>query len=124
MQPLHAVGKPVEAATAAASPVPAATAPYAVEAGLPSPLGPSPGTAAKPGANFAVYAPNAEAVSLCLYDWDNQPLMEVPMQRSADGAVWHLFVAGLPQVSCWDGLTVMLVCRSAGCMPCGLLLRW
>ena len=63
------------------------------------PLGASPGSAANPGVNFALYAPNATSVTLCLRDWQDAPVMETLMHRSGD--VWHAFVAGLPQVGGW-----------------------
>lgn len=69
--------------------------------GSTSPLGASPGTAEAPGVNFALYAPNATSVTLCLSDWDDKPLFEAPLQREGD--VWHGFVPGLPQVGvAWD----------------------
>jgi pullulanase/glycogen debranching enzyme len=67
-----------------------------MEPGTAAPLGASPGPADKPGVNFAIYAPNATSVTLCLSDWEDQPLMEAPLQRTGD--VWHGLVAGLPQV--------------------------
>jgi hypothetical protein len=63
--------------------------------GTPSPLGASPGPAETPGVNFALWAPNATAVTLCLFDWEDKPLLEAPLQRTGD--VWHSLVAGLPQ---------------------------
>ncbi|EFN57533.1 hypothetical protein CHLNCDRAFT_34754 [Chlorella variabilis] len=65
------------------------------EPGTPSPLGASPAAGSKPGVNFALYAPNASSVTLCLRDWDDRPVMEASLQRTGD--VWHAFVAGLPQ---------------------------
>lgn len=104
MQLLRAAGTPVEAAPSAP-----AAAPFTVQAGKPAPLGPSPSSASKPGVNFAVYAPHATSVWLCLFDWENKPLMEAPMQRSDGGDIWHVFVAGLPQVSCQSCVHCTLV---------------
>ena len=83
-------------AAATAGPTAAAARNYAVEPGTAAPLGASPGSAANPGVNFALYAPNATSVTLCLRDWQDAPVMETLMHRSGD--VWHAFVAGLPQV--------------------------
>eukprot|EP00887_Chlorella_sp_A99_P000861 scaffold5.g861.t1 len=86
--------RPPGAAPAAA---PAAPAPaYAAEAGAPAPLGPSPGLEGRAGVNFAVQAPHAGSVALCLYDGEGAPLLEAAMHRSREG-VWHAFVPGLPQ---------------------------
>ena len=45
------------------------------------------------GVNFAVYAPLAQQIELCLFDQDDKET-RLPMHSSAMG-VWHLFVNGL-----------------------------
>lgn len=63
--------------------------------GAAAPLGASPSEdESKPGVNFALWAPNATAVTLCLSDWEDAPLLEAPMAR--DGDVWTALVEGLP----------------------------
>jgi hypothetical protein len=52
--------------------------------GSPEPLGPSPTV---DGVNFALFSANASAVSLCLFDKDNNPLKELPMQKTGMGSV-------------------------------------
>lgn len=79
-----------------AGPVAPDAAALTVEPGAPSPLGASPSPdPATPGVNFALWAPNATSVTLCVHDWEDTPVMETLMQRTGD--VWHAFVAGLPQ---------------------------
>lgn len=48
-------------------------------AGSPEPLGPSPTVN---GVNFALFSANATAVSLCLFDKDNTPIRELPMENT------------------------------------------
>ncbi|KAI3438769.1 hypothetical protein D9Q98_001187 [Chlorella vulgaris] len=84
-----------EPAKAASPAPPTPPAKLEMKPGSTSPLGASPGTAEAPGVNFALYAPNATSVTLCLSDWDDKPLFEAPLQREGD--VWHGFVPGLPQ---------------------------
>ncbi|KAI7841863.1 hypothetical protein COHA_004392 [Chlorella ohadii] len=66
-----------------------------VEPGQPTPLGASPGQDGQKGVNFALWAPAATSVTLCLHDDQDRPIMETLMQRTGD--TWHAFVAGLPQ---------------------------
>ena len=113
---MHAVGGSAGGAAAAAGA--AAVAPaqlpaidattLTVEPGEPSPLGASPGSAGRRGVNFALWAPAATSVTLCLHDWQDRPIMETLMQRTGD--TWHAFVEGLPQVR--GG-------ASGGCIPGG-----
>ena len=73
---------------------PAASAP-ALDDGRPWPLGASParqGEAA--GLNFAVWAPDASALELCLFDADGrEELHRLPLPACSEG-VWHGFLAG------------------------------
>ncbi|KDD74857.1 hypothetical protein H632_c1029p0 [Helicosporidium sp. ATCC 50920] len=57
------------------------------------PLGASPTSR---GINFAVVAPNATRVRLCLFDASNSPLQEVEMSRAENGT-WHCLAVGLPR---------------------------
>ncbi|MCU4677371.1 glycogen debranching protein GlgX [Catenovulum sp. 2E275] len=43
------------------------------------------------GTNFAVYAPDAEKVELCLFDKDENEIAKIPMPGKK-GRVWHVFV--------------------------------
>ncbi|KAL6778753.1 ISA3 [Auxenochlorella protothecoides x Auxenochlorella symbiontica] len=65
--------------------------PLELEPGSASPLGASP---AEGGVNFALAAPHATAVTLCLYNADNSPLQELKLHSTGD--VWHGLVDGLP----------------------------
>ena len=79
----------------------------AVLPGKSVPLGPSSGgPAGEPGVNFALAAPNATAVSLCLYDAAGAPLAEAPMHRDGGAGVWHGFVPGLPPKGVLYGVRV------------------
>nr|WP_188699278.1 glycogen debranching protein GlgX [Bowmanella pacifica] len=63
-----------------------------VTTGLPKPLG---ATLTASGCNFAVHAPNAEAVVLCLFHSDTEePLLEVDLPART-GKIWHGHVEGL-----------------------------
>ncbi len=101
---MHAVGSSGGSAAAAAgaaavvpSQLPAIDATtLTVEPGQPTPLGASPGQDGQKGVNFALWAPAATSVTLCLHDDQDRPIMETLMQRTGD--TWHAFVAGLPQV--------------------------
>lgn len=46
------------------------------------------------GTNFAVYAPEAENVQLCLFDSDENQLAKIDMPGKK-GRVWHVFVEGV-----------------------------
>lgn len=60
------------------------------------PLGPSPGGPnGETGVNFALAAPNATSVTLCLYNAAGKAAGEGSMHRDGSG-VWHGFVPGLP----------------------------
>lgn len=60
--------------------------------GKPAPLGPS---RQDDGWNFAVFAPDATALTLCLYCADTEePLAELPF-TARTGDIWHLAVAGV-----------------------------
>ena len=98
---------PPAAAATATAPARQSIAPASlrVEAGAAAPLGASPGPAGGPaGVNFALWAPAATSVTLCLSDWEDQPLLEAPMTRTGD--TWHAFVAGLPQARVLYGYRV------------------
>ncbi len=61
--------------------------------GKPSPLGAS---SASGGVNFALFAPQASQVTLCLYTpQEPYPFSELPLNKT--DAVWHILVSGLPQ---------------------------
>ena len=47
------------------------------------------------GVNFAIYAPEAEALTLCLYD-GQQNEIRLPMKKDSLG-IWHLLVEGLSE---------------------------
>ena len=64
--------------------------------------GPAPG---KEGVNFALVAPHATAVCLCLFDRSGTPIKESDMHRSDEG-VWTAFVPGLPRVGVLYGVRV------------------
>ncbi|KEQ14762.1 hypothetical protein GZ77_10765 [Endozoicomonas montiporae] len=51
------------------------------------------------GANFSVYAPQAQRLELCLFD-GNDKETRLPMEPSAMG-VWHLFVSGVRAGQCY-----------------------
>lgn len=98
-----------------AGPVAPDAAALTVEPGAPSPLGASPSPdPATPGVNFALWAPNATSVTLCVHDWEDTPVMETLMQRTGD--VWHAFVAGLPQASA-QGAGAAGPAGQAGALP-------
>ncbi|GAB4816893.1 hypothetical protein N2152v2_003939 [Parachlorella kessleri] len=77
---------------------------YSVEPGLAQPLGASPAAEGGPGVNFALASHNATAVTLCLFDQDDKPLLEAPMHKTGD--VWHAVVRGLPQSGVLYGFKV------------------
>lgn len=63
--------------------------------GSPQPLGASPAApTGATGVNFALAAPHATGVALCLHTAAGEPLLEAPMHRDGSG-VWHTFVSGL-----------------------------
>ncbi|GAA0347753.1 glycogen debranching protein GlgX [Bowmanella denitrificans] len=63
-----------------------------VSCGLPKPLGAVP-TAS--GCNFAVHAPNAERVVLCLFHADTEePLLEIDLPAKT-GKIWHGHIEGI-----------------------------
>lgn len=62
--------------------------PSNIHLGTSRPLGAS---VSSSGCNFAVYAPDATAVFLCLFDADEALIAEYPMLGKS-GAIWHLFV--------------------------------
>jgi hypothetical protein len=65
---------------------------------------PSPGTA---GINFALAAPHADSVSLCLYDRNGNAVEEAPMHLDFSKAgVWTAFVPGLPSSGVLYGVRV------------------
>ena len=73
-------------------------------AGQPEPLGAS--EAAK-GVNFALSAPAATSVLLCLFDEAGEPMgEELALEKDADG-VWTGLVQGLPK----KGVLYGCVCR-------------
>lgn len=103
----------VAAQLAAAAPPALDASALTVEPGVAAPLGASPGPAGGPkGVNFALWAPAATSVTLCLSDWHDAPLLEAPMQRTGD--TWHAFVAGLPQVrgTAWAGHERLRACTA------------
>lgn len=61
------------------NPLPFIPMPYT---GSASPLGASP---AEGGVNFALAAPHATAVTLCLYNADNSPLQELKLHNTGAG---------------------------------------
>ena len=63
--------------------------------GQPSPLGASLGEeAGTPGVNFAVWAPDAEAIDLCLFDAEGRnERLRLRLPACSEG-VWHGFLAG------------------------------
>lgn len=65
--------------------------------GLPYPYGATPD---KYGINFAIYAKNADKLSLCFFDENNQntSLQEIELDPiiNKTGEVWHVHVKGLP----------------------------
>ena len=63
---------------------------YTLQAGSPSPLG---ATVQEKGVNFALCAPNAEWVLLCLCDAKGKEIERIPV-RSRTGDVWHVFLQG------------------------------
>ena len=73
-----------------------------IEPGSVEPLGPSP---VEGGINFAVAAPHATTVTLCLYNAAGEPAGELPLHRS-DSGVWHGVVPGLPARGVLYGLRV------------------
>jgi len=68
-----------------------------IQPGSSTPLGASP-LPANTGINFAVYAPKAASVSLCLFNADHSPITEAPMHKSTDtnDGTWHAQVTKLP----------------------------
>lgn len=105
----------VEAASPASPAPPAATSAVkqlaidpdtlTVKAGTAAPLGASPGPAGGPkGVNFALWAPAATQVTICLSDSQDRPVLEAPMLRTGD--TWHAFVEGLPQAGVLYGYRV------------------
>ena len=66
--------------------------------GNPSPLGASRSSADDGDSwNFALFAPDASGVTLCLYQRDTEePLAEVAI-TSRTGAIWHLNVSGITE---------------------------
>jgi pullulanase/glycogen debranching enzyme len=64
-----------------------------VQRGSPQPLGASPGKQGSKGVNFAVAAPHATAVTLCLFDHQNKPLMETGMQKSGERVGYQVYQA-------------------------------
>jgi isoamylase len=67
---------------------------FHTECGFPQPLG---ATVCEQGINFALYAKEATAVNLCLFD-RGAPLQEIPLdpQQHKTGFVWHILVKNLP----------------------------
>lgn len=63
------------------------------EPGATEPLGAS--DAGRRGVNFALHAPAATSVLLCLFSSNGEPLTELPMIKKSD--VWTAIVAGLPK---------------------------
>lgn len=63
-----------------------------IEAGSSSPLG---ATLVEGGSNFAVYAPGARAVYLCLFNSDTEQTTHEQMLPEKTGNVWHGFVPGI-----------------------------
>ena len=63
---------------------------FSLQSGVPSPLG---ATVQEKGVNFALCAPNAEWVVLCLCDEKGNETERIPV-RSRTGDVWHVFLQG------------------------------
>jgi glycogen operon protein len=63
-----------------------------VNAGSPYPLGATPDDT---GANFALFSDNAEAVTLCLFDYSGQQEIErIPLRECTNG-IWHCHLPGI-----------------------------
>ena len=75
----------------------------AVLPGAVQPLGPS---LAEGGVNFALAAPHATYVILCLFTAAGAPIEEAPMHRDASTGVWTAFVPGLPPKGVLYGVRV------------------
>ena len=66
-----------------------------LSAGAPSPLGASRVKQGENGWNFAVFAPDASAMTLCLFTPDTEELLgEIPFSART-GDIWHLAVQGI-----------------------------
>ena len=63
---------------------------FSLQTGSPTPLG---ATVQEKGINFALCAPNAEWVVLCLCDEQGNETERIPI-RSRTGDVWHVFLQG------------------------------
>ena len=63
--------------------------------GFPYPFGP---TKLGEGINFSLFSRHATAVSLCLFNPDRTPFIELPLdpKKNRTGDVWHIFVKSLP----------------------------
>jgi len=65
--------------------------------GRSEPLGPSSGgLAGEQGINFALAAPHATSVTLCLHDASGKLVAEAPMHHDGSTGVWNGFVPDLP----------------------------
>ena len=87
-------------------------------AGTAEPLGASP---AGGGVNFALSAPAASSVLLCLFDESGAPLgEELPLAKGASG-VWSLLVEGCPPAGVLYGCAAAAAAATlrAGCRPGG-----
>ena len=82
-------------------------------AGSPEPLGPSP---TADGVNFALFSANATAVSLCLFDKDNNPLRELPMEQTGAASSGDVY-SDFPPYFCLHGFGL----RSAAWSLCHVM---
>lgn len=64
----------------------------AIQNGEPTPLG---ATLKQDGCNFAIYAPNAKSVMLCLFNGDTEEMIAERPLPEKTGDVWHGFVPSI-----------------------------
>src|SRR5688500_8832021 len=71
-----------------------------VKAGAPLPFG---ATMQKEGVNFAVYAEEAEKLSICLFEESSlaHPFQEIELDplKNKTGKVWHALIEGIPPLT-------------------------
>jgi isoamylase/glycogen operon protein len=68
---------------------------FIINKGVPSPLGPS---MQGEEVNFALYSSNANPVSLCIFDRENEnPIAEIPLlpEVNKTGNIWHISVSNI-----------------------------
>lgn len=63
-----------------------------IESGSPHPLGAS---ISEHGCNFAVHSPNADKVTLCLFDKNTETQIDAIEMPAKTGKIWHGFVKGI-----------------------------